>query len=375
MSAEADANPFVHSHPVPPADLIDRDGETAALLANAAGSHYTRLYAPRQYGKTSLLTRVLHDAETQARMVPVLVDFFGAVSLADVTIRLERAYATHLKGKLRDRINDLLTQTGLGLSLGAMGVSASLQVDPRRDPLPALHALLDLPLRLEQEDGRRALIVFDEFQALANVKEMDAVFRSHLQFQGGVASYVFSGSEPGLMKMLFERKDKPLYGQTIPLRLGRLAAPDISAYVVDRFNATARSAGDAVNALVDAAEGHPQRAMLLANRLWREVPPGAAATRAEWDRAYDKTLEELGPEFDAHWRRFSSTEQKTLRAVLAGEGSPYRTRVLERLDLSKASAQKALTNLMARAEVEAGEEKYVIVDPLFAQWIRRLARD
>src|SRR2546423_2806588 len=375
MALEADTNPFVHSHPVPPADLIDRDDETAALLANAAGSHYTRLYAPRQYGKTSLLTRVLQDAEAQAAMVPVLVDFFGALSLADVTIRRERAYAKHLRGKLRDRIHVLLVQTGLGLSLGAMGVSAKLQLDPRRDPLPALHALLDLPLRLKQERGRRALIVFDEFQALANVKEMDAIFRSHLQFHGDVASYVFSGSEPGLMKMLFERKDRPLYGQTVPVRLGRLGAPDISAYVVDRFNATARSAGDGVNALVDAAEGHPQRAMLLANRLWQEVPRGGAATRAEWDRAYARTLSELGPEFDSHWRRFSSTEQKTLRAILAGGGSPYRTRVLQRLDLSKASAQKALTNLMARAEVEPAEKTYVIVDPLFAQWIERLAGD
>jgi uncharacterized protein len=375
VSAEADINPFVHSHPVPPADLIDRDEEAATLLANAAGSHYTRLYAPRQYGKTSLLTRVLDEAETQGGMVPILVDFFGAVSLADVTIRLERAYARHLKGKIRDRINDLLVQTGLGLSLGAMGVSAKLQIEPRRDPLPALHALLDLPLRLEQEEGRRALIVFDEFQALANVKEMDAVFRSHLQFQGGVASYVFSGSEPGLMKMLFERKERPLYGQTVPLRLGRLEAPDVSAYVVGRFNATGRSASDAVNALLDAAEGHPQRAMLLANRLWQEVRPGGVATRAEWDRAYEKTLAELGPEFDSHWRRFSATEQKTLRAVLAGGGSPYRTSVLARLDLGKASAQKALANLTARAEVEVFDKQYVIVDPLFAQWIQRLGGD
>ena len=36
--------------------------------------------------------------------------------------------------------------------------------------------------------------------------------RSHIQHQGEVASYVFAGSEPGLMRLLFETKDRPLYG-------------------------------------------------------------------------------------------------------------------------------------------------------------------
>ena len=31
-------------------------------------------------------------------MIPVLVDLYRVVSVADVTVRLERAYARHLKG-------------------------------------------------------------------------------------------------------------------------------------------------------------------------------------------------------------------------------------------------------------------------------------
>ena len=58
--------------------------------------------------------------------------------------------------------------------------------------------------------------------------------------------------------------------------------------------------------------------------------------------------------------------------MLAGDGSPYRERVLERLDLKKSSAQEALRNLISRAEVEATHPGYVPVDPLFALWIERL---
>src|SRR5207248_2166096 len=170
-----DVNPFVYSRPVPPEDVLDRDAETAELLEKAVGGHYVRLYAPRKYGKTSLLRRVLRDAERQEEMIPILVDLYGVLSVSDVAIRFERAYARQLKGKLRARIEEFLQSTGLGLSLGALGVSARLQLDPRTDPLPALHALLDLPLRLEEGGGFRALIVLDEFQDITKVKEMDAV--------------------------------------------------------------------------------------------------------------------------------------------------------------------------------------------------------
>src|SRR5436190_8295483 len=253
-----DVNPFVYSRPIAPDDVIDRDDKTTRLLRAAVGGHFVRLYAPRKFGKTSLLRRVLRDAARQEGMIPVLVDLYGVLSITDVAIRFERAYARQLKGKLRGRIEEFLQSTGLGLSLGALGVSARLQLDPRTDPLPALHALLDLPLRLEEGGGFRALIVLDEFQDVTKVKEMDALLRSHIQFQGEVASFVFAGSEPGLMRELFEHPERPLYGQAVPSRLDRLADADIAAHIADRFRATNRSVGDALNPLVAAALGHPQ---------------------------------------------------------------------------------------------------------------------
>jgi hypothetical protein len=367
-----DVNPFVYSRPIAPEDIIDRDDETHELLRNALGGHYVRLYAPRKFGKTSLLRRALADGEREERLIPILVDLYGIVSLADVAVRFERAYSKQLKGAIRSKVEEFLQRTGLGLSLGAFGISAKLQLEPRTDPLPALHALLDLPLRLEESGGFRAFIALDEFQDVAQVFELDALLRSHIQFQGEVASYVFAGSEPGLMRQLFESKDRPLYGSAVPMRLGRLSNPDIAEYVIERFRQTERGVGEVLNYLLDSAKGHPQRAMLLAHRLWEEVRKGGEATLEHWQAAHRNALAELHPEFDAQWRRFDTAEQRTLRAVIAGEGSPYRGAVLERLELTKTTAQKALDRLRATAEVEAEGGKQVVVDPLFAEWIQRL---
>jgi len=368
-----DVNPFVYSRPIEPDQIVDRDEETLALLKNAVGGHYVRLYAPRKYGKTSLLRRALADGERQEGLVPVLVDLYGVVSLADVAVRFERAYAKELRGAIRGRVEEFLQKTGLGLSLGAFGISARLQLEPKTDPLPALHALLDLPLRLEESGGFRAYIALDEFQDVRKVPSLDGLLRSHIQFQGEVASYVFAGSEPGLMKQLFEHKEAPLYGSAVPLRLGRLRDDDLAGYVTERFRESKRSVGEALNPLLLSAKGHPQRAMLLAHRLWEEIEPKGTATLEDWERAHAAALDELQPEFEAQWRGLDTSEQKTLRAIIAGEGSPYRAAVLERLALTKPSAQKALHRLSARAEIEADGRKQAIVDPLFAEWIAALA--
>ena len=369
-----DVNPFVDSRPVATEDIVDREEEVDELLRNVVGGHYVRLFAPRKYGKTSLLKRALRDGERHEGLVPILVDLYRVSSIADVTVRFERAYARQLKGALRAKVEGFLQKTGIGLSLGAYGISARLQLDQRVDPLPALHALLDLPLRLEEGGGYRAFIALDEFQDVDKVADLDGLIRSHIQYQGEVASYVFAGSEPALMKQLFETKDRPLYGSAVPMRLGRLARQDIAAYVAERFTESGRDVGEALNPLLDAAQGHPQRAMLLAHRLWAEVARGEAATLDDWRAAHAAALAELEPEFDAQWRGFDTSQQKTMRAVIAGEGSPYRADVRTRLDLTKDMVRKALPRLAATAEIETAEGKHVVVDPLFAEWIERLDR-
>src|SRR5215203_3164355 len=92
-------NPFQFSGPAPAEEVIDREEELDRMFATAESANNSRLVAPREYGKTSLLNKLRDQAERRGWQ-SVYVDFFGVTSLADVGSRIESAYAEQLSGEL-----------------------------------------------------------------------------------------------------------------------------------------------------------------------------------------------------------------------------------------------------------------------------------
>ena len=362
-------SPFVFARPVGPDDLIDRENEVRELIDLVEGSHDARLTAPRRYGKTTVLARLAHEAERTLDMTAITVDLSRVLSLGDVAIRVEDAYRRATDGPVLRAVRDVVRSWNLGITLGAGGLAAKLEADPKTDPLPALHRLLDLPRDAHERTGRRVLVCFDEFHELLRLDGLDGVLRSHIQHHGAAAAYVFAGSEPGMMEALFAERERPLFGQAQPVTLGPLPVPALAEAIQARFAATGRHPGEALDPLLEVARGHPQRAMLLAHHLWRTTDPGTPATLATWSRTLDEVLATLGDGFDRFLDSLPGVQLRVLFAVALsphGLASKY-TRARFGLPQGSAAGQ-ARTALIARGEILPGIPPQ-ITDPLLALWL------
>jgi ATP/maltotriose-dependent transcriptional regulator MalT len=91
-------NPFVYARALAPDEAMSRP-EGVGLLDRAAGGHNVVLYAPRRFGKTTLLNQVLEQA-TERDMPGVRIDLSDVLSPADVAARLEQAFRA-MPGALR----------------------------------------------------------------------------------------------------------------------------------------------------------------------------------------------------------------------------------------------------------------------------------
>lgn len=368
----AQPSPFVFDGPVTPTMLIGREVEAEGLRSWARAGRSTVLVGPRRYGKTSLLNRVRADAERLDRMPVIIVDLYEVASTSDLVIRLERAWARHVPGRLKARLTRVLAGSEVGLNVMGTGFQMKLADQPRTDPLPALHALLGLPTQLRGK-GERTLIVFDEFQSLAAVDGAEGLIRTYVQSQRDDASYIFCGSQPSMLAQMFGDQARPFYGQAQRFELGRLDIGVLTGAVIDILESTGRAGADAVvAALMQRADGHPQRAMLLAHLLWQRLVPGAPVADDLAAAVLRDALAAVSAEIIAMLDVLPTSEKKTLRAI-AEYGTPLSSRALRDLDLPKGSAQSASASLADRALVERlgdGPARWRIIDPLTALWLR-----
>jgi len=365
------ASPFVYEEPVEPAAMIDRAQELRTLVDRGLDARNSRLEGPRRFGKTSLIRAALAAAEDTGA-VPIEVNFLGCVTAADVADRIERAYSAQLEGPLRRWFDGLLRTLRPTVSATPGGVGVSAQLELGR---PGLLDRLALPQRVQERTGRLCVIAFDEFQEVVRISPvLPGVFRAELERHGQAAGYIFSGSHPGLMRELFSDRRHAFFAQAAPVGLGPLAPDAIAEHVVAGFAARGRDPGAGLGALLDVAEGHPQRAMLLAHHLHERTPPRGVADIEQWVDAYEAARREAGGEIDVLWQSASDLERRVLK-VIAHRRVPLSSReAAARFGLPKTgSARAAVARLAGDGHLVADTATrtgWRIVDPFLARWLR-----
>jgi uncharacterized protein len=365
------ASPFIYEEPVAPEALIDRRDELAALVDRAGQARNSRLEGARRFGKTSLVRAVLSAAEDEGA-VPVEVNFLGCVSAADVADRIERAYASQLESGLRRWFEGLIRTLRPTLSAAPGGVGITAQP---RIAAPGLLDRLALPRRIHERTGRVCAIAFDEFQEVLRIDSaLPGAFRAELETHGTAAAYLFSGSHPGLMREMFADRRHAFFAQAAPVQLGPLPADELADFIVRRFADGRRDPGEALAPLLDASEGHPQRAMLLAHHLFECTTRAAPAGIEEWTDALESATRETRGEHQLLWEASTELERRVLK-LIAHRTVPLTGReAAERFGLGKSgSSRTALARLAGEGHlVEDATTRtgWRIVDPLLAAWLR-----
>ena len=367
-----EGTPFPFAGPVPPDLLIDRGDELRRLGRRAGDRVNVRLAAPRRFGKTSLL--LAHAAQLrETGWRAAHVDLSGVADLTDVSRRIAVAYGQLDVGWMRAQLAGLLAR--LGVSVSAAGPALTLAARPAGADTAAaetaLQRLLDLPLRLHERDGTSTLIVFDEFQELLVArKDLDGLLRSYIQYHGDAAAYVFAGSEPSLMRELFETRERPFFGQADPLELGPLPVQETVGDLADRFAAEDLDPGAALGELVAFAAGHPQRTMLLAYLLAERLSEGEDATPALAEAVVGDALARTAAAHEALWQELDASARTVLAAVADGV-APTSRRLAADHRVSRGALDAAARRLAEQGHLERRPRDARLVDPLLAEWLRR----
>jgi uncharacterized protein len=355
-------SPFTYQGPLRPDEVRGRDALLADLTERVTEHRVTALLGPRRYGKTSVLHRLARDL---TEVSTVTVDLFGVQTHGDLVVRLAGAMQDAVPA-VRDSAYDLSLSVGVDLA----GVSAQLQLSPRKRPDPRV--LYSQLVRVLADIGQRTplVVIFDEFQSIAGVEGATAVLRTELQHHYQTIGLVFAGSAPSAMRDIFTRHDQPFFNQADLVEIPPLDAAAVHLIVGEGFRATGRDPGGVAGHIFGLTGGHPQRTMRAADEVWRHTGPRDVAD-ARWGAALVSLRDAEAATLAASYDELTADEKKVLRIYASG-GAIFGS-AAERLELSSGGAQHARERLLAEGKLSAdpaGGDIFV-TDPLLADWLRR----
>ena len=376
-------NPFTFGALARDEAFTNRESEVAEVGSDMRNGQDVLVYAPRRYGKSSLVLRAAEEAMRDNALV----------AYCDVmkTPTKER-FAADLA---RSIYEDVASPVGNALERAAeifrgLRVRPTLELDPddatlsfsfraaheKTDIDDTIERLLELPGELGAERKRRVVVIFDEFQEIVALdRHLPNVMRAVFQTQPEV-SHVYLGSKQHLLRRLFNDRNEPFWRSAKQVEVGPIAPAAFAPFIRERFAATDRRIDDAaVDGILSVTAGHPYATQELAYFVWELVPEGDAAGITTVAEALENVLRSEHNHFAQLWDE-APLAQRQLMLALADEpaAAVYSADYHARHELpANPTLQTALAGL-TKKEIAGREEGRVhrIVEPFFAEWLRRL---
>jgi uncharacterized protein len=341
------------------------------------------IFAPRRYGKSSLVWRAAQYL-TAKKVLVAQVDLMTAATKEQFAAKLAQAIYEEIASPLyraRERAANVFRSLRITPTMTLDPVDGSVRFSFTAGYAPedvdaTLERLLQLPAELSAERKRRACLVFDEFQEVLELDpRLPALMRAVFQAQPEVA-HVYLGSKRAMMARLFNDENEPFWRSAKFLELGVIAPDEFAPFIRDRFETTGRRIGaDALSGVLAATGGHPYATQELCYHLWEETSAKRTAGEPELAAAIGRVLRSENAHFTLIWDRASRVQRATLQALAAeplvsATGREFRRR--HGLP-GGSSVQRALDALVAEElVVREAAGSYRIAEPFLAEWILRL---
>ena len=372
-------NPFRFGALARDESFTDRDDEIAELLSDARNGQDVVIFAPRRFGKTSLVDRVAQRLVGE-RVLVGQINLMRTPTKERLAEKLAATVYEDIAGPLT-RARDFAARIFRGLR-----ITPTMTLDPETGALTfgfgaghlpedvdaTLERLFELVAQVAAERERAALLILDEFQEVIELDpQLPKLLRSVLQEQPEVAHF-YLGSKRHMMERIFNDENEPFWRSAKQLELGPIPPGPFGDFIERRFADTGRRIDPTVVAqILTITGGHPYATQELCYFLWEETPTRRAATAERLDAAIERVLRSEHTHFSLLWDRASANQKLVLQALAREPGHPFAEDYRRRHALRAVSSTQKAVEALARDELVGRDRgRAWIAEPFLAEWIR-----
>jgi uncharacterized protein len=373
-------NPFRYGALALDDAFTDRQSEVAELLSDVLNGQDVVVFAPRRYGKSSLVWRVSEQAIAQGVLV-AHVNLMTTPTSERLAEKLAETIHDDLASTLFRAREQLRVFSGLRITpivtvdptTGKLGFSFDAGRQPQ-DLDVTLERLLELPGQLAAERGRKVALVLDEFQEIVDIDpELPKIMRSVFETQPGVA-HVYLGSKRHMLERIFNDENEPFWRSAKQMELGVIALEPFRDYIEAQFARTGRRVeSDVVDRVLEATLGHPYATQELCYFVWEVTAEGASAGAEQYLSGLEKLLRAEHAHFGLVWEKAARAQRLVLHALAREQGRPLAGDYRRRHGLPGPSSVQRALDALRKDELVARDAsgEHRIAEPFLAEWLRR----
>jgi len=371
-------NPFSYGTIVKGEYFYDRHEECSRIVSTLSGGNNLVLFAPRRFGKTSLVFRAIEELEKRG-YICVYFDFmpvYSQESFIQAYSKVILSKQSNLQ-KAVEKIAALIRGIRPKLVFDSTG-NPEFSMDIVDDMISekTLEDIIDLPENLASS-RKRYIIIFDEFQEInsLNGENFEKLLRSKIQHHENV-NYLFLGSRTHLLNDMFNNKTRAFYNAAMLMQIESLPEKDTIEYLKNRFASSGIDIDEPVSLfLIEQAGNIPYYIQLLASEIWQYMVSAQKKVNTELVRLCAERIVDLKNDFYFElYGKQSAYQKKLLKALLITGENMLSADAARRFRLSATSTtQKALAGLVESGVVDKVKGIYFIADPFFKRFLFRYA--
>jgi len=356
--------------------FYDRDMERGQLKQAIDVGHHTVLIAPRRYGKTSLIRKVVSENNYPYVWVDLMT--FTSREEAEEGILSQCAQLIIQIGGSEDKIKVLVKkflafmQPELSVNIHSV-VNLAFRPDfKNRENLVNTLIAVD---QIAQHMQKRAVIVFDEFQEILSIDERNA-FQGSIRHAAELAqslTYLFSGSRHTALRTLFTGKKNPLYELCDLMLLKRISGAYYSQYLQEKARERwgHELGAEVIEKILRYTECYPKYVNALCGKIWvNPLEPTAELVEVLWEDFVFSRKDDTHTELDG----LKMNERKLLRWMCANPtDQPYSMEYAMKAGLSPTSLRRALEEGLIKKEIviqDSDTGVFYVIDPVLKSYLK-----
>ncbi len=367
-------NPFYYGGVAEKAYFCNRATEIETIKKDINNGLNLLLYAPRRFGKTSLVLKALNETENNYIFVDLMSvtdesefinTYFDAISksLASTAEKTVRYFKNVLNLKPNINVNfDMNGTPSYSLNFGT------------KDKAPVLSEILDLPYKYAKADGKKPVVVFDEFQEIEKMKIEDKL-RSSIQRHGNRVSYIFMGSKKSIMERLFFSRNSAFYKSVKHLPIGGISMSEWTSFIKNGFENSGKIISNRfIEKIFKITKGFPYYTQQISYELFNLC--GHKVDSEVFNQTIKYILDREEDLFLLEWGNLSLNQKKALKLVIKAKGKNiYNQTLMNTFGMNNSSLKKAVEGLVKKDVLDKTGSGYYLQDPMFEYYMRLKQQD